>query len=170
MTKIRNSWLQRAIILLRKRFPVALVLSDFKVWNWPNGIIYLSTLKCVKQYTTRIVSFCSRKKWCLLQVDTRFVNLMQMMYLLFAISIRLQAVTESFCLNDEGKILCKRKRMLYRAVAWPPKMRMYYWQLLDFSSCPRHPWVIARGRGGEGVNRRIQKLPKSFLFPKRLLY
>ena len=112
MTKIRNSWLQRAIILLRKRFPVALVLNDFKVWN--------------KQYTTRIVSFCSRKKWCLLQVDTRFVNLMQMMYLLFAISIRLQAVTESFCLKDEGKILCKRKRMLYRAVAWPQKMRMYY--------------------------------------------
>ena len=67
--------------------------------------------------TTRILSICSRKKWFLQQVDTRFVNLMQMMYLLFAISIRLQAFTESFCLNDEGKILCKRKRMLYRAVA-----------------------------------------------------
>ena len=31
--------------------------------------------------TTRILSICSRKKWFLQQVDTRFVNLMQMMYL-----------------------------------------------------------------------------------------
>ena len=31
VAKILNSWLQRAIILLRKRFPAALVLNDFKI-------------------------------------------------------------------------------------------------------------------------------------------
>ena len=43
---------------------------------------------------------------------------------------------------------------MYRAVAWAAKIRMYR-QLLNFTCCPRNPWVTARGGEGEGVNWRI---------------
>ena len=123
-----------------------------KLTKWYN---YLSTLKCVKQYTTRIVSFCSRKKWCLLQVDTRFVNLMQMMYLPFAISIRLQAVTESFCLNDAGKY-CENESDILPSVHQKWARTVLHCSLsaavLDFTYCPRS-WGER-----EGVNWRVNSL------------
>ena len=41
-------------------------------------------------------------------------------------------ITESFCLNDEGKY-CTGKRILYRALAWPPKMFFR----ISFRNCKR---------------------------------
>ena len=102
--------------------------------------------------TTRIVSICSRKKWFLQQVDTRFVNLMQMMYLMFAISIRLQAVTESFyCLNDVGNY-CENESDILPSVHQKWACTVLHCSLsaavLDFTYCPR-------SSGGErGVGER----------------
>ena len=109
--------------------------------------------------TTRIVSICSRKKWYLQQVDTRFVNLMQMMYLLFAISIRLQAVTESFyCLNDVGKY-CENESNILPSVHQKWACTVLHCSLsaavLDFTYCPRSLRGWGRGRG---VNWRVNSL------------
>ena len=68
--------------------------------------------------------------------------------LLFVISLRLQAHYRELLLELRREILWKRTRIIYRAVAWPPKMCMHR-QLLNFTCCPRNPWVTARGGGGE---------------------
>ena len=118
--------------------------------------------------TTRILSICSRKKWFLQQVDTRFVNLMQMMYLLFAISIRLQAVTESFCLNDAGKY-CENESDILPSVHQKWARTVLHCSLsaavLDFTNCPRSSGGVGGGgvreRGvgeREGVNWRVNSL------------
>ena len=69
--------------------------------------------------------------------------------LLFVISLRLQAHYRELLLEGRREILWKRTRIIYRAVAWPPKMYMYR-QLLNFTCCPRNPWVTARAGGGGG--------------------
>ena len=111
-------------------------------------------------------SICSRKKWFLQQVDTRFVNLMQMMYLLFAISIRLQAVTESFCLNDAGKY-CENERDILPSVHQKWARTVLHCSLsavvLDFTYYPtqlgRERGVREKGVGErEGVNWRVNSL------------
>ena len=58
---------------------------------------------------------------------------------LFAISLRLQAHYRELLLERRREKLWKQKPIIYRAVAWPPKMRVY-----------RHAWVTARGGGGRG--------------------
>ena len=58
---------------------------------------------------------------------------------LFAISLRLQAHYRELPLERRREKLWKQKRIIYRAVAWPPKMRVY-----------RHAWVTARGGRGRG--------------------
>ena len=116
--------------------------------------------------TTRILSICSRKKWFLQQVDTRFVNLMQMMYLLFAISIRLQAVTESFCLNDAGKY-CENESDILPSVHQKWARTVLHCSLsaavLDFTYYPRArggEGGEGEGGGGEGGGKLAGKLPQ----------
>ena len=111
-------------------------------------------------------SICSRKKWFLQQVDTRFVNLMQMMYLPFAISIRLQAVTESFCLNDVGKY-CENESDILPSVHQKWACTVLHCSLsaavLDFTYYPTQlggeRGVREKGVGErEGVNWRVNSL------------
>ena len=97
--------------------------------------------------------FCSRKKWYLLQGNTRFVYSDANDVVLFAISLRLQAHYRELLLERRREKLWKQKRIIHRAVEWPPKMRVYR-QLFNFTCCPHNPWVTVLGEG-EGVNWRI---------------
>ena len=119
VAKILNSWLQRAVIFLRKRFPVALVLNDLKVWNWPNNMVSASSAP-PPGLSVFVVVRNGFFKYC-----TRFVYLMQAMYLLFADLTQIVACDRELLLERRREILWKRKRMLLRALAWPPKMRIY---------------------------------------------
>ena len=85
----------------------------------PNGTIVVKYLNA--HFWT---IFCNRRKWYLLQVDSICI-LIQMMHLLVVISLRLQAVIESFYLNEEGKY-CENESGCF-TVPWRdlPKMRMY---------------------------------------------
>ena len=53
---------------------------------------------------------------------------------------------------------------MYRAVAWAAKIRMYR-QLLNFTCCPRNPWVTARGGGGGGGGKLAYMLWFNRPFP-----
>ena len=77
---------------------------------------------------------------------TRFVHLIQMMYLLFAISLKLQAVIESFYSNEKGKY-CENETGRFFFTCRGVTFRMYR-QLVDYACCLRNPWVTARGGGG----------------------
>ena len=112
--------------------------------------------------TTRNVSICSCKKWFLQQVDTRFVNLVQTVYLLFAISIRLRAVTESFCLNDAGKY-CENESDILPSVHQKWACTVLHCSLsaaaLDFTYSPRSSGGGGgEGGGGEGGGKLADKL------------
>ena len=120
---------------------------------------------CVKRSTTRIVSFCSRKKRFFLQVLYSICILMQMMYLLFAIWLRLWAVTESLCLNDEGKYFETESGCF--TVPRRDHQKCAYITVFDITCCPRNPWVIAWGEG-EGINWLIYiRTPWSSFVPRK---
>ena len=83
------------------------------------------------------------------------------MYLLVAISIRLQAVTESFCLNDDGKY-CENESDILPSVHQKWACTVLHCSLsaavLDFTYCPRSPgWERGVGER-EGVNWRVNSL------------
>jgi len=66
-------------------------------------------LKAAMKYVIKLrifgTIFCSREEWYLLQIDTRFEYLMHMMYLLFAISLRLQAHYRELLIERRREIL-----------------------------------------------------------------
>ena len=99
---------------------------------------------------------------------TRFVYLMQMIYLLFAISLRLQAVAERASAWTTNGNTVKTKADALPCLG----VTTMYWQLFDFTCCPRNPWITARGRGGGGGGKLAYiKTPWiSFFFPERLPY
>ena len=145
MAKILNSWIQRAIIFLRKRFPES--PSFWRILRFETGqIIYT----CVKRSTTLFVSFCSRKKRFFLQVLYSICILVANDVLTVCDLTHVVACDRELLLERRREILLNRKRMLYHALAWPPKMRMYcigsYWfHLLPTQSMGDSPG--GRGRG-----------------------
>ena len=164
MAKILNSWLQRAVIFLRKRFPespwfwrILRFETGQKIYTW------------VKRSTTRIVSFCSRKKRLFLQVLYSICILDANDVVLTMCDLtQIVGCYRVLLLERQREILWDRKRMLYRAVAWPPKMRArMYQQLFDFTCCLRNPWVIVWGEG-EGINWLIYiRTPWSSFVPRK---
>ena len=84
---------------------------------------------------------------------TRFVHLIQMMYLLFAISFKLQAVIDSFYSNEKGKY-CENETgsFFLRAVAWPSACIGSY--LITLAAYAIHGSQPGGGGGGVGWNKR----------------
>ena len=118
---------------------------------------------CVKRSTTRIVSFCSRKKRFFLQVLYSICILDANDVLTVCDLTQIVGCYWELVLERRREILWNRKRMFYRAVAWPPKMRIYYriwYHLLPTQSMGDSP-----GEGGGGNNFLMNKFcsQKDFL-------
>ena len=149
VAKILNSWLQRAIIFLRKRFPVALVLKDFKVWNWPKWYLHFYPKMRQELHKPGFSVFVVVKKWFLEQVLYSTCLLDASDVLTVCDFTQIAGCYWELLLERGGEILWKRKRMFYHArhaVTWPPTPAQFVSAAIWFYLLPTQSMSNRPGR------------------------